>query len=97
MIRFKVRSTSIGSRQLEWWKGSPPLKGDEEDGQRCRSYAAHHHHERKKSGGEQHLAEMKSRGGGHVQVEIGMMHVMESPEERNHVVRPVPPPVGVIE
>jgi len=39
---------------------------------------------------------MKSRGRANVEVEIRVMHVMESPEDRNHVVCPMPPPVRII-
>ena len=39
---------------------------------------------------------MEPRGGGHVEIEIGVMHIMKSPEKRNHVIGPVPPPIGVI-
>src|SRR4030095_11067417 len=52
--------------------------------------------ERQKADRKDHLAKMESRGGGYVEIKIGMMHVMKSPEERHHVVGPVPPPVGVI-
>ena len=39
---------------------------------------------------------MKSRGGADIEVEIGVMHVMEPPEEWDHVIGPMPPPIGVI-
>ncbi len=39
---------------------------------------------------------MKSCGGTHVHVEIGVMHIVEPPEEGHHVVGPMPPPVGII-
>ena len=58
--------------------------------------AEDHHCERKKSDGKNHLAKVKSRRSAYIEIEIGVMHVMKPPEKRNHVVRPVPPPVGVI-
>src|SRR6266498_4064325 len=39
---------------------------------------------------------MEPRGSGHVQVQIGVVHVMKPPEDWNHVVGPMPPPIGVI-
>src|SRR5437660_739925 len=39
---------------------------------------------------------METRCRGHVHVKIGVMNVMKPPEERNHVIGPMPPPVGVI-
>ncbi len=39
---------------------------------------------------------MESRGGAHVEVKVRVMHVMKPPEKRDHVVGPMPPPVGVI-
>ena len=51
---------------------------------------------RKKPDREKHLAEMKSRRGADIHIQIGVVHVMESPEERNHVIGPMPPPVGII-
>src|SRR5207249_6126408 len=71
------------------------LKCDEEDDQHQRRDAKDHYCKRKKADRENHFAEMKSRGGCHVEVEIGVVHVMKSPEERHHVHRVMPPPVGV--
>src|SRR5439155_25388500 len=39
---------------------------------------------------------MKSRGRAHIEVKIRVMYVMKSPEERNHMISPMPPPIGVI-
>ena len=51
---------------------------------------------REKADGENHFTEMKPGRRTHIHVEIGVMNIMKSPEERQHVVCPVPPPVGVI-
>src|SRR6266487_7154777 len=39
---------------------------------------------------------MESRSRANVEIKIRVMHVMESPEQWNHVVGPMPPPVSVI-
>src|SRR6266513_770064 len=52
--------------------------------------------QREKTDGKNHFAEVKSRGGAHIEIEIGVMHVMKSPKDRDHVHGPVPPPVGVV-
>jgi len=39
---------------------------------------------------------MKTRGRAYIEIEIGVMHIMKPPEERDHVISPVPPPIGVI-
>src|SRR6266699_5703619 len=39
---------------------------------------------------------MEPRGRAHVEVKIAMVNVMKSPEEGDHVIGPVPPPVGII-
>src|SRR3954469_10117765 len=39
----------------------------------------------------QNLAEMKSRRRSHIEVEIGMVDVMETPKEWQSMIRPVPP------
>ena len=72
------------------------FEADEENQKHYRRDAEDHHCKRKKADGKNHLAEMESRGSAHVEVEIGVMHVMKSPEERHHVIGPMPPPVGVI-
>src|SRR6266849_11138716 len=71
------------------------LECDEEHDQHYRGDAEEHHYKRKKSDGKNHFAEVKSRGGAHVEVEIGVMHIMKSPEERDHVIGPMPPPVRI--
>ncbi|MEO6870685.1 MAG: hypothetical protein ABI233_00525 [Chthoniobacterales bacterium] len=45
---------------------------------------------------EKNLTEMEPAGGAHVHVEIGVMHVMETPKERRQVHEHVPPIIGVI-
>ena len=72
------------------------LKRNKENKQHNWSNAKKRDGERQKTDREKHLAEMKSRGRAHVEIEIGMMDVMESPEEGNHVIGPVPPPIGII-
>src|SRR6266403_3426022 len=72
------------------------LQGDKEYDQHYRSNAKDQNCERKKADGEKHFAEVKSRGSAHVEIKIGVMHIMKTPEERHHVVGPVPPPVRVI-
>src|SRR6266540_4845889 len=69
---------------------------DKKNEKHYRSNPEGNHCKRKKSDGKNHLAEMESRGSAHIEVEIGVMHVMKSPEERDHVIGPVPPPVSVI-
>ena len=55
-----------------------------------------HDGQREESNGKNHFAEMKSRCRAHIEVEIGMVDVMEPPKERDHMVGPMPPPIGVI-
>jgi len=72
------------------------FQGDEERDQHAWSDAEHRHCEREKSNGKDHLAKVESRGSAYIEIKIGVMHVMKPPEDWNHVVRPMPPPVGVI-
>src|SRR5438552_5748061 len=72
------------------------LECDEEHDQHYWPDAKEHHRERKKANRENHFAEMESRSSTDVEIKIGVMHVMKSPEERNHMIRPMPPPVGII-
>src|SRR5947208_16188595 len=69
------------------------LKSNEERDQHDRTDTKEHYGQREKAGGKDHFAEVKSRGRAHVEIEIGVMHVMETPEERQHVISPMPPPV----
>src|SRR5262245_10891825 len=39
---------------------------------------------------------MESRRCAYIEIKIGVMHVMKPPEDWNHVVRPMPPPICVI-
>src|SRR5438477_12164444 len=48
------------------------------------------------SNGKNHFAEMKSSCRAHIEVEVGMVHIVEPPKERDHVVGPMPPPIGVV-
>src|SRR5919106_1609336 len=77
-------------------KESSGFECDEENEKHDRSDAKNNHGERQKADREKDFAEMESRGGTHVHVEISVMHIMKSPEERDHMVRPMPPPIGVI-
>src|ERR1700742_208716 len=72
------------------------LQSDKERDQHNWRDAEHSHCEREKSNGKNHLAKVESRRGAYIEIEISVMHVMKSPEERNHVVRPMPPPIGII-
>src|SRR5260370_4327438 len=85
--------------------GQPPVRmmkecsgfeRDKKDEQHYRRDAEDGHCKRKKPDGKKHLAEMESRGGAHVEVKICVMNIMKSPEEGNHVIDPVPPPVRII-
>src|SRR6266536_6523824 len=72
------------------------LKRNEEHDQHFRADAEEDHCKRKKTDGKNHFAKMKSRGSAHIEIEIGVMHVMKTPEDRYHVIGPMPPPVGII-
>ena len=69
---------------------------DEENNQKNRPNTEERHREEEEPRREKHFTEMKSRRGAHVQIEIGVMDVVKAPEERNHVVGPMPPPIGII-
>src|SRR6266481_2154209 len=72
------------------------LQGDKECDQHYGSNAKDQNCERKKTDRKNHLAEVKSRGRSHIEVKIGMMHIVKTPEDRHHVIGPMPPPVRVI-
>src|SRR6266513_2320939 len=72
------------------------LECNKEDDQHYRRDAKERDRKGKKSNRKNHFAEMKSRRGCHIEVKIGVVHVMKSPEELHHVHRVMPPPVGVI-
>src|ERR1051325_7824433 len=72
------------------------FKTDKEHEQHDRTDTEEHHGQCEKPGGQDHFAEVKSGGRAHIHVEVGMMDVMKTPEERDHVHGPVPPPVCVI-
>src|SRR5947208_17070338 len=55
-----------------------------------------HDGQRKESNGKNHFAEMKSRRRAHVEVEVGMVHIVKTPKQRDHMVGPMPPPICVI-
>src|SRR5262245_61849082 len=69
---------------------------EKEDYQHYWSDAEDHHGQRKESNGKNHLTKVESRCSAYVQIEIGVMHVMKPPEEWNHMVRPMPPPIRII-
>src|SRR6266487_5008496 len=72
------------------------LECNKEDDQHYRRDAKERDRKGKKSNRENHFAEMKSRCGCHIEVKIGVVHVMKPPEDWDHVVSPMPPPIGVI-
>src|SRR5437773_7221224 len=72
------------------------FKRDEENDQHNWADSEEQHGQREESDGKNHFAEMKSRGGAHIEVEVGVMDVMKSPEERYHMHGPVPPPIRVV-
>src|SRR6266446_1908696 len=72
------------------------LECNKEDDQHYRRDAKDRDRKGKKSNRENHFAEMKSRCGCHIEVEIGVVHVMKAPKDWDHVVGPMPPPIGVI-
>src|ERR1700732_3226668 len=72
------------------------FEADEENEQCDRVDTEENDGEREERDREKHFAEMKSRGRADVEVEIGMMDVVKSPKERDHMVNPVPPPIGII-
>src|SRR5207253_9347583 len=67
------------------------LECDEEHDQHYRRDAKERHRKGKKANRENHFAEMKSCCGCHIEVEIGVVHVMKAPEDWDHVVGPMPP------
>jgi hypothetical protein len=72
------------------------FESDEENHEHDRRDAEENDCERKKSDREKHLAKMKARGRADVEVEVGMMDIVKSLEERDHMIDPMPPPVGVV-
>jgi len=72
------------------------FKGDEENQEQHRRNPENQDSKRKKPEREKNFAEVKSRGGADIHIQISVVHIMESPEERNHVIGPMPPPVSVI-
>src|SRR5439155_16692746 len=77
-------------------KESRSFKCDKEHNQHYRCDAKERHRKRKKANGKNHFAEMESGGSAHIEVKIGVMHVMKTAEDRNHVIGPMPPPVVVV-
>src|SRR5207245_11007326 len=72
------------------------LECDKEHDQHYRRDAKERHRKGKKADGKNHFAEMKSRGCADIEVKIGVVHVMKAPEDWDHVVGPMPPPIAVI-
>src|SRR5262249_37602732 len=72
------------------------LQCDEEHNEHQRRDTEHDYCQRKEGDGKEHFAEMKSRGSAYIEAEIGVMHVMKDPEERNHVHGPMPPLVSIV-
>src|SRR5437870_8516097 len=77
-------------------KESRSFERDKEDQKHHWRNSEDHYCERKESDGKNHLAKVESRRSAYVQIKIGVMDVMKPPEDWNHMVRPMPPPVGVI-
>src|SRR2546428_13443818 len=73
------------------------LKRDEKHDQHGWTDAKDGHREGKKADGKNHFAKVESCSGRHVEIQISVMHVMKSPEDWDHVVGPMPPPIGVIQ
>src|ERR1043166_7549639 len=67
---------------------------DEENNQKNWPDTEERHGEGEEPRREKHLTEMKPGRRAHVEVEIGMMNIVKTPEERQHVIGPVPPPIG---
>src|SRR5260370_12636254 len=72
------------------------FESDEENNEHDLRDAEENDCERKKSDREKHLAKMKARGRADVEVEVGMMDVVKSPEERDHMIDPMPPPIDIV-
>src|SRR5438094_7396965 len=72
------------------------LECDKKDYQHDGRDTKQRHRKREKADGKNHFAEMKSRGGADIEIEIGVMHVMKPPEDWDHMIGPMPPPVSVI-
>src|SRR5207249_7672465 len=96
--KYQVQNPLQLNRQspVGMMKESRSLECDKEHDQHYWADAKEDHCKRKKADGKNHLAKMESRGGAHVEVKIGVMHVMKTPKNRHHVISPMPPPVGVI-
>src|SRR5437899_7572830 len=77
-------------------KESGGFERDEENNEHHRRDSEERDSERKKSDREKHLTKMKTRGRAYIEIEIGMMDIVKSPEEREHMIGPMPPPVGII-
>src|SRR5262249_20668666 len=94
----KVQDPLEPDRQppIRMMKTNGGFKCDEEDNESHRSNANKKHDEREETDRKEYLAEMETRGGSHIHVEIGVVNIVKAPEKRNHVIGPVPPPVGVI-
>src|SRR4051794_3947951 len=56
-----------------------------------------HHLRRPYRDRQRQLAEVKAERGRSVEIAVDVMHEVEAPEKRDAVVRPMPPPEGVIE
>lgn len=46
---------------------------------------------------EKHFAKMKTKRGRHIQIEIAVVHIVKTPEERHLMIEPVPTVHGIIE
>ena len=77
-------------------KESGGFERDEENKEHHRRDSEDRDSERKKSDREKHFAKMKARGRAYIEIQIGMVDIVKSPEEREHMIGPMPPPVGII-
>jgi hypothetical protein len=76
-------------------KGSR-FESDEEDKQHDLVDAEDNNGERQKPDREKHFAEVEAGRRTDVEVEIGVVNVVKPPEERDHMIGVVPPPIGVV-
>src|SRR5439155_563356 len=82
--KYQVQNPLQLNRQspVGMMKESRSLECDKEHDQHYWADAKEDHCKRKKADGKNHLAKMESRGGAHVEVKIGVMHVMKTPKTR---------------
>jgi hypothetical protein len=72
------------------------FEAQEKNQQHDRRDPESHDGQREESNGKNHFAEMKSCRSAHIEVEVGVVHIVKPPKERDHMVGPMPPPICVI-